>query len=249
VGDLAFQKKCLGKLGDVVKEGRTILFVSHNMNAISNLTQNCLWLEEGRIIAEGKTDRVIKEYVTSLSNFIPNEGWNDITGIKRHSSISLDKGRIDWVQVLDERNKQSGTFLEGEPITVVIGFRLTKQVQTLQFGCSVDTVDGTTKLFTVPSKEFFETKNPGNYEVRVYMEPNHLRHGDYSLGVKMFADGQRQDTIGGVARLNIQPYLSAHDNPAYLHKWVAGYMRFNYEWGSIQGNATNQLHSSISVKM
>jgi hypothetical protein len=68
------------------------------------------------------------------------------------------------------------------------------------------------------------------------INPNHLRQGDYTLALKLFADGQRQDTIGEVIRLSIQPYLSADDNPAYIHKWVAGHMRFDYEWGAIERN-------------
>jgi lipopolysaccharide transport system ATP-binding protein len=49
VGDLAFQKKCLGKMGDVTKHGRTVLFVSHNMAAIKNLCNRAIWLIDGRI--------------------------------------------------------------------------------------------------------------------------------------------------------------------------------------------------------
>ena len=49
VGDAAFQKKCLGKMGEVAKEGRTVLFVSHNMNAIKNLCQTALYMDDGRV--------------------------------------------------------------------------------------------------------------------------------------------------------------------------------------------------------
>ena len=62
VGDAAFQKKCLGKMGDVVKEGRTVLFVSHNMGAISALTSRCLLLHSGRIILDGPVSESVAEY-------------------------------------------------------------------------------------------------------------------------------------------------------------------------------------------
>jgi len=66
VGDVAFQKKCLGKMGDVAtKEGRTVLFVSHNMGAISQLTQKCLFLEKGKKAGYNFTQNIINKYLAS----------------------------------------------------------------------------------------------------------------------------------------------------------------------------------------
>jgi lipopolysaccharide transport system ATP-binding protein len=63
VGDAAFQKKCLGKMGDVTKEGRTVLFVSHNMAAIQSLCNRSILLDGGRIQGDGKTDEVVGSYL------------------------------------------------------------------------------------------------------------------------------------------------------------------------------------------
>ncbi len=63
VGDAAFQKKCLGKMGGVAQEGRTILFVSHNMLAIRSLCTRAVWLEQGRILMEGVAAKVVDEYM------------------------------------------------------------------------------------------------------------------------------------------------------------------------------------------
>ena len=66
VGDSAFQKKCLGKMGDVAtKEGRTVLFVSHSMQAVSQLTKRCILLSKGNVQFDGNTDRAIGLYLTS----------------------------------------------------------------------------------------------------------------------------------------------------------------------------------------
>src|SRR4030095_14689307 len=62
VGDAAFQKKCLGKMGNVAQSGRTVLFVSHQLTAIQNLCTQCLLLEEGKLVFVGQTDRVLDEY-------------------------------------------------------------------------------------------------------------------------------------------------------------------------------------------
>jgi lipopolysaccharide transport system ATP-binding protein len=68
VGDAAFQKKCLGQMGEVAnKEGRTVLFVSHNMAMIDNLCQRVIWLKDGRIARDGAPNDVISSYLTDLS--------------------------------------------------------------------------------------------------------------------------------------------------------------------------------------
>lgn len=66
VGDIAFQKKCMGKMGEVAKQGRTVLFVSHNMAAIDSLCSKACLLDAGRITASGKTGEVIDIYLSSV---------------------------------------------------------------------------------------------------------------------------------------------------------------------------------------
>jgi len=65
VGDLAFQKRCLGKMGDVAREGRTVLFVSHNMASIEALCTTCLFMRDGRVMAKGETRQMISHYVST----------------------------------------------------------------------------------------------------------------------------------------------------------------------------------------
>jgi len=66
VGDAAFQKKCLGKIGDVAKEGRTVLFVSHNMPTIQNLCRRVLLLSDGEPLREGQTQEILDQYFRSM---------------------------------------------------------------------------------------------------------------------------------------------------------------------------------------
>src|SRR5207244_3258068 len=63
VGDAAFQRKCLGKMGDVARKGRTVLFVSHNMGAIRQLCPTAIWLDHGLLRQKGDTDAVIHAYL------------------------------------------------------------------------------------------------------------------------------------------------------------------------------------------
>ncbi|MDF1594456.1 MAG: ABC transporter ATP-binding protein, partial [Desulfobacterales bacterium] len=63
VGDAAFQKKCLGKMGEVAEGGRTVLFVSHNMGAVNQLCPMCLWIDQGKIKKYGETSKIISSYL------------------------------------------------------------------------------------------------------------------------------------------------------------------------------------------
>ena len=69
VGDAEFQKKCLGKMKQVSGEGRTVLFVSHNMGAIQNLCQRAIWLNQGQLIIDNQTQIVINDYLSTATNF------------------------------------------------------------------------------------------------------------------------------------------------------------------------------------
>ena len=70
VGDVGFQRKCLGKMSDVSKSGRTVLFVSHNMAAINQLCDRCLWLDHGIVRGIGETNRVVRDYLSDASDTI-----------------------------------------------------------------------------------------------------------------------------------------------------------------------------------
>ncbi len=67
VGDASFQKKCLKKMGTVAREGRTVLFVSHNMPSVQNLTTRCLLLEKGQVVMTAGTEEVIKKYMNDVA--------------------------------------------------------------------------------------------------------------------------------------------------------------------------------------
>jgi lipopolysaccharide transport system ATP-binding protein len=71
VGDADFQKKCLGKMGDVASHGRTIIFVSHNMQAVQGLCKTALYLKSGKMVEIGRTDKVINNSSEQGSEKLP----------------------------------------------------------------------------------------------------------------------------------------------------------------------------------
>src|SRR6185437_10157963 len=82
VGDAAFQRKSLGKMGDVARDGRTILFVSHNLDAVDSLCSQCVFLDKGSIVVEGRPRETIKKYLDGSrpgtgTRYIRNGATND----------------------------------------------------------------------------------------------------------------------------------------------------------------------------
>jgi lipopolysaccharide transport system ATP-binding protein len=93
VGDAAFQKQCLGKIRDISKSGRTILFVSHNMPAITRLCDRALLLAEGRLIDDGPPDRIVARYLGSEFGTTARRTWSD----------SVEAPGNDWVRLRSVR--------------------------------------------------------------------------------------------------------------------------------------------------
>jgi lipopolysaccharide transport system ATP-binding protein len=118
VGDSAFQKKCLGKMGSFAQGGRTVLFVSHNMEAVRNLCQRGIWLKDGRLRADGKTDDVIEAYFNSISD--------DLTPPRANPEYGLV---IRRVVLRSGRGDESSQFRPGDDLIVEISYQATKRIE------------------------------------------------------------------------------------------------------------------------
>ncbi|MDQ6678337.1 MAG: polysaccharide ABC transporter ATP-binding protein [Acidobacteriota bacterium] len=94
VGDASFQKKCLGKMNEVSKQGRTILFVSHNMTAIQSLCDRAIWLSGGKLVRDGDAAGVVTEYLSTTSESMIDQEWDDPLAAPGNSDIRLHRARI-----------------------------------------------------------------------------------------------------------------------------------------------------------
>ena len=136
VGDADFQKKCLGKLGDVAGDGRTIIFVSHNMQAVQSLCKTAIYLKQGKMADIGRTDKVINNYLSREINNCHSQRWdnsedapgNDAITLLRAEIIILDEGDTDIITV-------------NTPIDIEIEFDLHKAVE-LNLSLMLNTVAG-----------------------------------------------------------------------------------------------------------
>ncbi|MDM8553605.1 ABC transporter ATP-binding protein [Desulfococcaceae bacterium HSG7] len=113
VGDLQFQKKCLSKINDIAGQGRTVIFVSHNMAAISSLCSQTYLLENGMIISRGKTSKVISKYISTIHQ-------NADIPLDQRSHDGNGLARITKVIFKHQSGDSNNSFLSGECLKIVI---------------------------------------------------------------------------------------------------------------------------------
>ena len=120
VGDAEFQKKCLGKMGSVATQGRTILFVSHNMAAIQSLCERSILLDSGRIRTDGPSMDVIAEYFSSAQPGGIQESAGEFDLTLRENDYQPDNLIAQKMRLFDSRGKQTNTFLMGQEMNLVV---------------------------------------------------------------------------------------------------------------------------------
>jgi lipopolysaccharide transport system ATP-binding protein len=133
VGDVQFQKKCLGKMGDIAQEGRTVLFVSHNMAAIRKLCSKGILINQGKIISHGAIDQIVDQYLLDgVSEFSPN-----VSLARSNNDIGIG---LEIKFFSCERVPQA-QFKLYEPWLINLEFELYKPVPHMIAGVGMSTVD------------------------------------------------------------------------------------------------------------
>lgn len=97
VGDAAFQKKCLGKMGDVAKEGRTVLFVSHNMGAVRHLCSSVIHLDHGRVVGTGSVESIIDQYLRGIPSIDSNSPKTAAKFLREIEFIDSSSHKVDSI--------------------------------------------------------------------------------------------------------------------------------------------------------
>jgi lipopolysaccharide transport system ATP-binding protein len=117
VGDSAFQKKCLGKMGDVATQGRTVVFVSHNLVAVQSLCKQAIWLDHGSIIQQGEANQVVTQYLASGNQSIAEQTWPEMA-----SAPGNDKVRIRRVRVYPENGSPNDPITMESPVIIEVEY-------------------------------------------------------------------------------------------------------------------------------
>jgi lipopolysaccharide transport system ATP-binding protein len=196
VGDAEFQKKCLGKMGAISKSGRTILFVSHNMGAISELCTTGILLAKGRLIQAAAVNQVIANYLTTNSLAASTQlATADQTKECKISEIYLANGSGQRIANFDLQDEIRVTILY-EVRTRLKGLQLTVTVvHDIQPLChSFDTDDQD----TIPDTE------PGTYKAEYSIPGMFLKAGDYKLTIHAGTPDRLIENLEAIASFSIQ---------------------------------------------
>jgi ABC-type polysaccharide/polyol phosphate transport system ATPase subunit len=115
VGDAAFQRKCMGKMGDVAHSGRTVLFVSHNLDAVQRLCQRSLLMADGRLLADERTSVVVSRYLTDISAGSRANHRIDLSAVRR---LGSGRAAFRWAQYASDSARVAYQPYTGGPLEV-----------------------------------------------------------------------------------------------------------------------------------
>jgi lipopolysaccharide transport system ATP-binding protein len=205
VGDAAFQKKCLGKMEGVAREGRTVLFVSHNMAAIENLCSRAILLDSGNLIRQGGVPQVISYYLQSvLPSAIERVPLADRKDRSGNGRIRLTSFHIE-----DAQGNRLTTARSGMEVALVFGFECSDDdaPRNVDVGFSIHASNGQTLLVLYSSylgETFDGVPRTGAFRCLVPKLP--LSAGQYRVGARVTVGGEEADwPRNGVGDFDVVP--------------------------------------------
>ena len=178
VGDLQFQKKCLGKMSDIGNEGISVIFVSHNLSAINQLCDRAILLKQGEIIMQGETTDVVNHYTTTADrNTTPISYYN---GADEDLIASLRK-----ISASNINENPSSNLDMNKPICIEIDFEINKPSQGLIIGMTIFSEENNLPIISASDPELdpsrLEKRLPGYYKYRIEIPANILNTGGYRI--------------------------------------------------------------------
>ncbi|NEQ47611.1 MAG: ABC transporter ATP-binding protein [Leptolyngbya sp. SIOISBB] len=197
VGDAAFQKKCLGKMEDVAHTGRTILFVSHNMGAVSSLCERGIFLQSGQIFKNGVVEDVIAEYMEAQETSASTE------------SLVNHPNRTAGVQQLLTKfsvGSKNGIVYYGKSLRLKIGYEFDSSINNPQFCIAIYTFTGIRVLTLISD---YQPNNipklvSGCGEVTCEIPRIVLMPGNYTVNLQLWQPGQKLDEIQHVSTIRVE---------------------------------------------
>lgn len=224
VGDAAFQKKCLGKMEDVSKnEGRTVLFVSHQMDAIETLTNKCIYLKDGSIFNIGTTGKIIDSYLNTFDSTENIDQFKDRQGNK--------KAKIVKLQVKKDGKLVKG-LKQGESFDIVMGIQPTEK---LNFDLSIAIENHKQQpLFCTQLSDIQQPVSKDDYfEFSVRVDLPKMRTGEYLISIAVFKPDKSEfyDVVNHFPLTAIEGILESSHMPAD-NRW--GNLYFPLPWTEVK---------------
>ena len=179
VGDMKFQKKCLDKMKDLARnQGKTILYVSHNMSTISDMCNRCLFIEEGKIKYDGEVEHAIQLY---YDDFSKNQSFIDLSKSKRPKRFTSSV----LVESVQANNKSGFVFDEGEKLKFALNYRALEDVEDvfIRLTISYNYIPVGTSI----SDNLGDIKKSESKSYNLVLDLNNLQQGLYSTKIFVFS--------------------------------------------------------------
>jgi lipopolysaccharide transport system ATP-binding protein len=224
VGDAEFQKKCLGKMGEVASHGRTVLFVSHNMSAVANLCPQSCVLDGGRLVFSGPTNQAVVRYLEK-SRRAPVGA--DGAAYVRDPTKPLGEAAVMAVRLADQGE---GGFFESSS-RLVVQVEVAAPVQDIPLSAFVRLVDCTNAVmckFESDPSAVRLTNGQERATVELEIEALPCMPGDYSIDVGVAHCGSHIiEFVEGAAHLTVTP---TDDLGVRMSPWAEGFVAARNEW-------------------
>lgn len=204
VGDVVFQKKCLGAMNEFRTGGRTILFVSHNLAAVENLCKRAIWISDGKVQMDGDSRDVIRAYMRNVA--APDQGCVDLRTATARSGTGAV--RFTHIQLLDADGTPLHAVHSGDPLTLKLHYTCTREIQHLHFGIRLFSNLGTklTDLHTWGTGVDIPYTPAGSGSITLDIDFLNLMPGSYYLGIWAAGNGAEwHDVLDQAMTLEVEP--------------------------------------------
>jgi len=185
VGDADFQRRCLGRMEDLSGSGRTVIFVSHNMQAVAQLCDRAIWLDLGRIVDEGPSSDMVAHYLQSGVGGGSSCAWPDLA-----SAPGDDLVRLRSVRIVQEEVETAAVDVR-RPVAIEIGFRVLHEDKRSVFP-KIKVIDqrGAVAFNAMDtSPRWHEPAAPGDYLATAWIPGNYLNEGLVTVQVAICSFG------------------------------------------------------------
>lgn len=186
VGDSVFQKKCLGKMGEVARQGRTVVFVSHNLSAISTLCQRALWIDQGRVREDGRSETVVTDYL-SQGQMLDNETSAIPAHFHAHDPLGI---RFENIEILNGSGESTHQLFFGDSLRIRIDMTVARRFEAVRLAVAILRLDGTLVATLHQSDDprlDLLAVVPGTYSADISC-PIRLMPGAYTIGLLVKQD-------------------------------------------------------------
>lgn len=190
VGDAGFQKKCLGKMGEVAsQQGRTVFFVSHNMGAVRSLCDEAILIHSGRLARRGTPGEIIHEY---LSTTVPggDADGGEVSWIGKDAPGN-DEITLERVRLVDDDGDTLTIFAADKPIVVEIHYHVKQRIRGLRFHLVLQTQEGELAFAATDHLYQQEVQFPGHYKTTGTIPGRLLNRRNYVISIGCSIPGER----------------------------------------------------------